>query len=226
MTSLPHPASFFRKAETVTHACNALTAWWDCIMEEDSNPPAIPWLTSLQCFCLLHLLSASFSGSFICSLPLAQPCVLRNHLCTTHCSSCVRCVFMQAHRLAFPLHGPFKFLLWQTDLLKRVIHRAWSRLSPTSLRAGTDKSAGLPNQTLLQGLVLCHVLTSHFGLHVLDVFYNGRPFKHCQIWCKFSQKYGQSLHADVTALFQTLNLAICVKTFCERRRKEQDSWLV
>lgn len=129
-------------------------------------PQPFPACTSRQGFSLLHLRSASFSGSFICSLPLAQPRVLRNHLCTRHCSTCVRCVFMQARRLASPSHGPVQFLLWQTDSLKRVIHTPWSRPSPTSLCAGTDKSAGLPNQILLQGLVLCHVLTSHFGLPV------------------------------------------------------------
>lgn len=170
----PHPVSLRchhfptqpRFSETVTHACRASAVWWDCVTEEESNPPAVPCLhlaaaflspppALSQFFRLFYLLTAS--GTTLCFAKIT--------LCATHCSTCVRSLFMQAHRLAFPSHGPFKFLLWQTDSQKRVIHTAWSTLSPTSLRAGTDKSAALPNRTLLQALVLCHVLTSHFGRH-------------------------------------------------------------
>lgn len=115
-----------------------------------SPPPALS-----QFFRIFYLLTAS--GTTLCfeKSPL-------HHTLLNLCA----CVFMQANRLASPSHGPFKFLLWQTGSLKRLIHTPWSRWSPTSLRAGTDKSAGLPNRTLLQGLVVCHVLTSHLGLHV------------------------------------------------------------
>lgn len=78
----------------------------------------------------------------------------------------------------------------------------------------------------------CWLLILPFTFHmvgswpiILDVFCNGRPCNIAKIWCKFSQKYGQNLHADVTALFLTLNLATCVKTFCERRRNLA-GWLV
>lgn len=64
-----------------------------------------PACASLQRFSVLHLRSASFSGSFICSLPLAQPSVLRNHLCTTHCSTCVLRVYASAKARVPPHAG-------------------------------------------------------------------------------------------------------------------------
>lgn len=132
-SSLPQP-HFYRKAESVTHASNALTAWWECRNTFESTTHSLP---APPC---------SISPFF--SPPCAQPVfqallfalclwhnpVLRNHLCTTQSSTYVRRVFMQAHVLASPLLGPFKFLLWQTDLLKGVIHTARSRIRPTSLR--------------------------------------------------------------------------------------------
>lgn len=156
------PWGHHREAESVTHTRNVLTAWWECITEEHIRiHHPFPACTSLQRFSLFPLRSASFSGSFICSLPLEQPCFEKSPLHHTLLNPCAARVYASACACA----PPFKFLLWQTDLLRRVIHTPRSRLRPTSLRTGTDKSAGLPNHTLLQGLVLCHVLTSHFGLH-------------------------------------------------------------
>lgn len=166
VSSLPHPASFFRKASTVTHACHALTAWWECIMEEDSNPPAIPCLRLPAAFlCPPPALSQFFRLFYLLTASGTTQCFEKSPLHHTLLNLCAACLCKRKGSRP-PSCGWFKFLLWQTNSLRRVIHTPWSRWSPTSLRASTDKSAGLPNQALLQALVLCHLLTSHFGLHV------------------------------------------------------------
>lgn len=126
------------------------------------SQPAPPCSVSLSSPCAQPVFQALLFAHCLWHNPVFWEITFAPHTAQPVCAACLcKCIGSRP-----PSHGPFKFLLWQTDSLKRVIHTPWSRLSPTSLRAGTDKSAGLPNHTPLQGLVLCHVLTSPFGLHV------------------------------------------------------------
>lgn len=158
-----------------------------------------------------HLHPASFSGSFICSLPLAQPCSCeKSPLHHTLPGLCATRVCASA-RARVPLARPVQV----PPLTNRLAKEGYSHapgadyVPPPCVQAQTSPQACQ--------IILCCRLSGPLprvdfsfwpsrltwlapGLSFLMCFKMGARLNVAKYSAWFSRRYGRNLHADVTAL--------------------------